>query len=35
MVVNGDVRDDDDAVRALAETGCAGVMIGRAAIQHP
>ncbi|MBE7449008.1 MAG: tRNA-dihydrouridine synthase family protein [Kofleriaceae bacterium] len=35
VVVNGDVRDADDAVRALAETGCAGVMIGRAAIQHP
>ena len=35
VVVNGDVRDAADVVRALAETGCAGVMIGRAAIQHP
>jgi tRNA-dihydrouridine synthase len=34
-VVNGDVRTADDALRALAETGCAGVMIGRAAIDHP
>ncbi len=35
VVVNGDVGSAADVVRALAETGCAGVMIGRAAIQHP
>ena len=35
VIVNGDVTTADDVVRALAETGCAGVMIGRAAIAHP
>lgn len=35
VVVNGDIASADDVVRALAETGCAGAMIGRAAIQHP
>lgn len=35
VIVNGDVRTADDVTRALAETGCAGVMIGRGAIDYP
>ncbi len=35
VVVNGDVRTADDVRRALSETGCAGAMIGRAAVTHP
>ncbi|MCC6644667.1 MAG: tRNA-dihydrouridine synthase [Polyangiaceae bacterium] len=35
VVVNGDVKTADDAARALAETGCEAVMVGRAAIDHP
>lgn len=35
VLVNGDVKSADDAQRALDDTGCAGVMIGRRAIEHP
>src|ERR1043166_6209543 len=35
VVVNGDVRSAADVRRALAETGCAAVMIGRQAIEYP
>jgi tRNA-dihydrouridine synthase B len=32
---NGDVRDSHSAQRMLAETGCAGLVIGRAALSNP
>jgi tRNA-dihydrouridine synthase B len=35
VVVNGGIRSADDARRALETTGCAGVMIGQRAIEHP
>jgi nifR3 family TIM-barrel protein len=35
VLVNGDVRTAQDAKRAIEETGCAGVMVGRRAIEHP
>ena len=35
VLVNGDVRTAQDAKRAIEETGCEGVMVGRRAIEHP
>jgi tRNA-dihydrouridine synthase len=35
VVVNGDIRTAADVGHALAETGCAGAMLGRGAIAHP
>jgi len=32
---NGDVREPGDALRMISETGCDGVLIGRAAVANP